>query len=274
MRGKSRLLNGSKALGLFLILSGLFWFSLPSPLFDDPYSTVLLDRNGELLGARIADDGQWRFPPVDSLPEKYKKSAIQFEDRFFYYHPGVNPLSLLRALLQNLKKGEIVSGGSTLTMQVIRLSRKGRSRTIAEKMIETVLATRLELTKSKEEIFCLYASHAPFGGNVVGIDAASWRYYGRPPEQLSWAETATLAVLPNAPSLIHPGKNRSILIRKRNLLLEKMAENGLLDLLDCELAKLEALPDKPYSLPSYTSHLMDRVYIQNRGSRFRSSLDA
>ncbi len=274
MRGKSRLINGSVALGLFLILSGLFWISLPRPLFDDPYSTVLLDRNGELLGARIADDGQWRFPPVDSLPEKYIKSAIQFEDRFFYYHPGVNPLSLFRALLQNLEKGEIISGGSTLTMQVIRLSRKGKSRTIPEKIIETVLATRLELTKSKEDILNLYASHAPFGGNVVGIDAASWRYYGRPPEQLSWAETATLAVLPNAPSLIHPGKNRSLLIRKRNLLLEKLAKNGLLDSLDCELAKLEALPDKPYSLPSNTSHLMDRVYIQNRGSRFRSSLDA
>ncbi len=211
---------------------------------------------------------------MDSLPEKYKKAAILYEDRFFYYHPGVNPLSLLRALLQNLKKGEIVSGGSTLTMQVIRLARKGKSRTIPEKIIEIVLATRLELTGSKEEILCLYASHAPFGGNVVGIDAASWRYYGRPPEQLSWAETATLAVLPNAPSLIHPGKNRSLLIQKRNLLLEKLWRIGLLDSLDCELAKLEALPDKPFPLPSNTPHLMDRVYTKNRGSRVYSSLDA
>ena len=211
---------------------------------------------------------------MDSLPDKYKKAAILYEDRFFYYHPGVNPLSLLRALLQNLNKGEIVSGGSTLTMQVIRLARKGKSRTIPEKIIEIVLATRLELTGSKKEILCLYASYAPFGGNVVGIDAASWRYYGRPPEQLSWAETATLAVLPNAPSLIHPGKNRSLLIQKRNLLLEKLAGKGLLDSLDCELAKLEALPDKPYPLPSNTPHLMDRVYTQNRGSRVHSSLDA
>lgn len=274
MRGQLRLSNWPLALSLFLILSGLFWLCLPRPLFDDPYSTVLLDRYGELLGARIADDGQWRFPPVDSLPEKYKKAAILYEDRFFYYHPGVNPLSLLRALLHNLKKGEIVSGGSTLTMQVIRLSRKGKARTIPEKIIEIVMATRLELTGSKEEILCLYASHAPFGGNVVGIDAASWRYYGRPPEQLSWAETATLAVLPNAPSLIHPGKNRSLLIQKRNLLLEKLERKGLLDSLDCELAKLEALPDKPFPLPSYTPHLMDRVYTQYRGSRVHSSLDA
>ena len=274
MIGRSRLFNWFLALGLFLVFSGLFWFSLPRFLFNDPYSTVLLDRNGELLGARIAVDGQWRFPPVDYLPEKYEKAAILYEDRFFYYHPGVNPLSLLRALFQNLKKGEIVSGGSTLTMQVIRLARKGRSRTISEKIIEMVLAARLEWTESKEDILRLYASHAPFGGNVVGIDAASWRYYGRPPEQLSWAEAATLAVLPNAPALIHPGKNRSLLIKKRNQLLDKLEKNGLIDALDCELAKLEALPDKPLPLPSNTPHLLDRIYIQNSGSRVHSSLDA
>jgi penicillin-binding protein 1C len=271
---RSRLFNWLLSLGLLLILFGLFWFSLPRPLFDDPYSTVLLDRKGDLLGARIADDGQWRFPPVDSLPEKYKKTAILYEDRFYYFHPGVNPFSLLRALLQNLRAGEIVSGGSTLTMQVMRLARKGKPRNVPEKIIEIILAMRLEWTESKEDILCLYASHAPFGGNVVGIDAASWRYYGRPPEQLSWAENATLAVLPNAPSLIHPGKNRSLLIQKRDRLLEKMKENGLLDSLDCELAKLEPLPDKPLPLPAHSPHLMDRIYTKNRGSRVRSSLDA
>ncbi len=274
MKGQLRLFSWQLTLGLFLILFGLFWISIPGPLFNDPYSTVLLDRNGELLGARIAEDGQWRFPPVDSLPDKYKKAAIQFEDRFFYYHPGVNPISLFRALLQNLTKGEVVSGGSTISMQVIRLARKGKSRTIPEKIIEIILASRLELTMSKKEILCLYASHAPFGGNVVGIDAASWRYYGRPPEMLSWAETSTLAVLPNAPSLIHPGKNRSMLIKKRNLLLEKLQKKGLLDSLDCELAKLETLPDKPLPLPVHAPHLMDRVYFQNHGTRLHSSLDA
>ena len=271
--GQPKIRHWLLALGPFLIFSGLFWFSLPRVLFDDPYSTVLLDRKGELLGARIADDGQWRFPPVDSLADKYKKAVILYEDRFFYYHPGINPFSLFRAIWQNLKAGEIVSGGSTLSMQVIRLARKGKRRTLFEKIIEIILASRLEWTESKEEILCLYASHAPFGGNVVGIDAASWRYYGRPPEQLSWAETATLAVLPNAPSLIHPGKNRLLLIEKRNRLLDKLEKDGLIDSLDCELAKLEGLPDKPLPLPAFAPHLMDRVYVQNRGSRVRSSLD-
>jgi penicillin-binding protein 1C len=109
---------------------------------------------------------------------------------------------------------------------------------------------------------------------VVGIDAASWRYYGRPPEQLSWSEASTLAVLPNAPSLIHPGKNRLLLIQKRNRLLKNLRKKGLIDSLDYELARLEALPDKPFPLPSLTPHLMDRAYIQTRGSRVHSSIDA
>lgn len=274
MKKQIKLFRWQLPVGFLLILLGLFWFSLPHPLFKDPYSTVLLDKNGDLLGARIATDGQWRFPPVDTLPEKYKKAVILYEDRFFYYHPGVNPLSMFRALLQNLKEGEIVSGGSTLTMQVIRLARKGRPRTIPEKIIEIVLATRLDWSRSKENILCLYASHAPYGGNVVGIDAASWRYYGLPPDQLSWAETATLAVLPNAPSLIHPGKNRSLLIQKRNHLLEKLRKTGALDSLECELAMLEPLPDKPFPLPGHAPHLMDRVYSQYRGERVTSTLDA
>ena len=273
MKWQSKNINWLFAIGIFLILYGLFWFSLPRPLFSDPTSTVLLDKSGELLGARIADDGQWRFPAIDSLPYKYKQAVIQYEDRFFYYHPGLNPLSLVRALRQNLKKGEIVSGGSTLTMQVIRLSRKGKARTIHEKLIEMLLSTRLELSNSKDDILCLYASHAPFGGNVVGIDAASWRYFGRPPDQLSWAETATLAVLPNAPSLIHPGRNRSLLIQKRNLLLEKLKENGKLDPLDCELAKLESLPDQPLPLPSFAPHLLDKVVLYQHGLKIHSSLD-
>ena len=115
---------------------------------------------------------------------------------------------MFRAFNQNLFSDKIVSGGSTITMQLIRLSRKGRSRSYKEKIIEIILALRLELTHSKEEILNLYASHAPFGGNVVGLEAASWRYYGRSSHLLSWGEMATLAVLPNAPSLIYPGKNQ------------------------------------------------------------------
>ena len=200
----------------FATLLIIFWFSIPDPLFNDPACTVIEDRQGELLGARIADDGQWRFPYNEEIPEKFRHAIISFEDRYFYYHPGINPYSLIRAAIVNIRSGKIISGGSTLTMQVIRLSRKGKERTIPEKLVEILLALRLEAGSSKDEILALYSSNAPFGGNVVGLDAASWRYFGCSPSDLSWSEAATLAVLPNSPSLIHPGKNsRSVNCKKK-----------------------------------------------------------
>ena len=205
---------------------------LPRHLFRDvSYSTVVEARDGTLLGARIADDGQWRFPPRDTVPEKFATALISFEDRYFRWHPGVNPVSIVRALIGNLKAGHVTSGGSTLTMQVIRMSR-GKERTLWQKCIEAVQATRLELRCSKDEILALYAAHAPFGGNVVGLEAAAWRYFGRPAGDLSWGEAATLAVLPNAPSSLYPGKGRDRLLEKRNRLLDKLLKQGKLDSLD------------------------------------------
>ena len=233
-----------------------FYFSLPKPLFHDPTSTVVFDRNKKLLGAHIADDGQWRFPESDSLPEKFSFCITTFEDRYFFSHPGVNLFSVFRALQQNVAAGEIVSGGSTITMQTIRLSRKGKPRTVWEKLVEMWLALRLECTFSKAEILTLYASHAPYGGNVVGLDAAAWRYFGRSAHNLSWAESAMLAVLPNAPALIHPGRNRDALILKRNRLLDQLLQRGVIDALTCSLSKNERIPDKPLPLPEIAPHLV------------------
>ncbi len=251
----------------------LYWFSLPDELFPDPTSTVIEGRDGTLLGARIADDGQWRFPAPDSIPCRFAKVLLTFEDRYFYVHPGVNPLAIARALLQNIRAGHTVSGGSTLSMQVIRLSRKGRPRTLSEKVKEMVLATRLELRHPKKEILQLYAANAPYGGNVVGLDAAAWRYFGRPPYELSWAEAATLAVLPNAPSLIYPGKNKQLLLEKRNRLLDELAKRGTIDSLTCTLARSEPLPDKPYPLPMHTTHLLGRAGQSYQGQRIRTTID-
>ncbi len=259
-----------------LLLSG-YYFCLPDPLFKTPVSTVLEDREGNLLGARIAADEQWRFPYSDTVPDQFARAIICFEDKRFYRHPGVDPIAFLRAMWINLRQGKIISGGSTLSMQVIRLSRKNRSRTIWEKLIEIVLATRLEIRHTKSEILALYASQAPFGGNVVGLSAASWKYYGRSPEHLSWSESATLAVLPNSPALIHPGKNRQMLRQKRNKLLERLYQRGQIDSITCVLAKTEPLPDKPIPLPSYAPHLLDKVQAaasrQPSISRLRSTLE-
>jgi len=260
--------------GLLVLLSLLlYWYILPDPLFDRPTSTVITDRDGDLLGAKIADDGQWRFPHNQMIPEKFKQSILLFEDQYFYRHPGINPVSLFRALYKNIQAGMIVSGGSTLTMQVIRLSRKGKKRTIREKLIEMILAVRLETTSSKERILALYASNAPFGGNVVGLDAASWRYFARNPEDLSWAESAMLAVLPNSPSLIHPGRNRDLLLDKRNRLLDRLYQKGKIDSITCVLSKLEPIPEKPLPLPSLAPHVLSQVFIHHKGSKFRTTID-
>ena len=242
----------------------LFYNCIKFPLFKDPTSTVLISKDGDLLSARIADDGQWRFPESDSIPKKFELAIKCFEDEYFEYHFGVNPISILRAIKQNLSEKKIVSGASTLTMQTIRLSRKNKSRTISEKIKEIILSIRLEFSKEKKEIMLLYASNAPFGGNVVGLDAAAWRYYNRSSFKLSWGEITALAVLPNAPSLIYPGKNQQLLLEKRNRLLNKLYSKGIIDKNTCELAKIENLPNYPHPLPQTTSHLTNRLIKDGR----------
>jgi len=257
---------------LFLLLV-VYYFSLPRTLFQEPYSTVIESKEGELLGAKIALDGQWRFPAQDSIPDKFKKCIVFFEDEYFYKHPGFNPVAMVNAFGQNRKAGKVVRGGSTLTQQVIRLSRKGKGRTYFEKIIELILATRLELGYSKNEILELYASHAPFGGNVVGLEMASWRYFGLQSHQLSWAETATLAVLPNAPSLIYPGKNQIKLLNKRNRLLLKLHQEGIIDKETYQLSVAEPLPQKPFDLPQIAPHLLQRVAKNQEGTRVKTTIE-
>ena len=262
---------------LFCLLSGVVFFILiPLPSFKagTAYSTVLEAKDGRLMGARIAEDGQWRFPPHDAVPEKFRHAIMLFEDEYFYSHPGINPASFLRALRENYKAGKVVQGGSTLTMQLIRMARGNRPRTVFEKLTESLLALKTEIFYSKEEILSLYAAHAPFGGNVVGLQAAAWRYYGRPPEKLSWAEYATLAVLPNSPSLIYPGKNSPRLLAKRNRLLDKLHDKGFIEEADRALAKAEPLPGKPKPLPDLASRLLNRVVQEGRaGQKIRTTLD-
>ena len=256
-----------------LILLLWFTFSLPSKLFTTGYSTILEDEKGALLAAHIAPDHQWRFPVSDSVPYKFRECIRMFEDEYFYRHPGINPVSLFRAGMQNVKNRKIVSGGSTISMQVIRLSKNNQQRSILIKLYEMILALRLELRYSKEEILRLYVSHAPFGGNVVGLEAAAWRYYGRPASQLSWGESASLAVLPNAPAIIFPGRNQAQFVKKRNRLLSKLYKKGIIDEISCRLAQEEPVPGTPHALPGLAPHLLQELIQQGaRGQKLRTTL--
>ncbi|GAA4305159.1 penicillin-binding protein 1C [Aestuariibaculum suncheonense] len=258
---------------IILVLLIAYYFCLPKELFKAPTATVITSNNNELLGALIANDGQWRFPHNDSIPEKFKTCILQFEDEYFYYHWGFNPVSIFKALRDNLNSKTVKRGGSTITQQVIRLSRKGRSRTYFEKLKELILATRLEFRTSKNNILSYYSSNAPFGGNVVGLDAASWRYFNRDAHHLSWAESATLAILPNAPSLIYPGKNQEILLKKRNRLLKKLVQDQIIDSLTYTLSVEEPLPETPYPLPKIAPHLLHKIAKTQNGNHIKTTID-
>ena len=259
-------------ISVFGILILVFLFSLGKPLFEVPYSPVIFDRNGNLLGAQVSADGQWRFPGTEKINEKFKIALIEAEDSRFFSHMGVDPLAIARAAVQNIRGGRIVSGASTITMQTIRLARGTRKRTFIEKGIEAALALRLEFFKSKNEILALYSANAPFGANVVGLQAAAWRWFGRSPDDLSWAEAATLAVLPNSPAIIHPGRNRETLKNKRDSLLNKLFSRGCFDDETLALSIAEPLPGEPLPLPRLAPHLLDRLVLDAGGaSSFISS---
>lgn len=268
-----------------LLLAGLFllFLCIPVPKFDDPYSTVLTAKDGELLGAHIADDGQWRFPATNNYSDKYIACVVEYEDQQFFRHWGFNPIAFFQALIENTRAGKVVRGGSTISMQVVRLSRKNKPRTYGEKFLEVVLALRLELHYSKKSILDLYAAHAPFGGNVVGIDAAAWRYFHTTPDQLTWSEAATLAVLPNSPAMIHPGRSRERLLDKRDALLKRLTDSqayiprryrtSSFTRDDCELAMMEGLPEKPYDMPQLAYHYLMDQEKRHKGEQIHSNLD-
>ena len=270
---RAKVFYRSVALILVLGLGATIAFThLPVVVPQGQYSRALFDRNGRLLIAEVSPhDEQWRFAPVEQLPNKYVTALLTFEDKRFYMHRGVDLLSIGRALWSNITAGKVVSGASTLTMQVVRLARRNSHRSLFEKIWEALLALRLERSLSKKDILDVYASHAPFGGNVVGLRAAAWRYFQRPAQELTWAEATTLAVLPNSPSLIHLGRSRDALRAKRDRLLKRLHALGHLSDTDARSALDEPLLERPSSLPTQALHFM-HSYVP-KGQSYHSSLD-
>lgn len=237
----------------------------PERMLQPLWAKALFDQQGQLLDLHIATDQQWRLPyqpaasQLTALPPRYQTALLSFEDQYFFQHPGVNPLAVLRALWGNLQAGHVKSGASTLTMQVARLLYGQQRRHLGQKLRETELALQLEWHFDKPQILQLYANNAPFGGNIVGLTAASWWYFGREPAALSWSESALLAVLPNSPGLIHPGRRADLLQQKRDRLLRQLHAQGHFDDTDLRLALLEPLPVKPTGWPSLAPHLLQTL---------------
>lgn len=243
-----------------ILFAVIFLFSFDASywnkLKDTALSKAIYAQGGELLGASVASDGQWRLKAGSHVSERFAIALISYEDRRFYGHAGFDTIAIIRAFLSNIKGRKILSGASTISMQSARLSRSPGPRSIFAKLLELWMAARLELGHNKDQILDIYSGLAPFGANVAGLEAAGFRWFGRAPEKLSWGEAACLAVLPNSPGLVHPGRSRNELKRKRDLLLNYLAKNSCISEIDLEIAIAEALPAEPIPMPKLAPHFL------------------
>jgi penicillin-binding protein 1C len=206
----------------------LVFFPLEEEKLDNPPSQAIYDKDGNLLRAFLSSDEKWRLPCCLSEISPYlKKAVITVEDRFFFYHPGINPWSLIRALYLNVKHRKIISGGSTITMQVARMM-EHRERTPISKIIEIIRAFKLELCYSKNEILEFYFNMAPYGGNIEGVEAACYYYFQKSPGEISLAQAALLAAVPNSPQQLNPEKFPKRVREKRDEILKYLRKKKVI----------------------------------------------
>ncbi len=232
---------------------------IPKPLFPQDYSKLVLDANGEILRVFLNKNEQWILPEDGSeIPFTLRTAVIQFEDKRFEKHWGIDFLALGRAIYQNITRGSRISGASTLTMQVARLMQP-KPRTIKNKIIEMFQAIALEVWYTKDEILKLYLLHAPYGSNIIGYRTAALRYFGQEPENLSWSQAATLAVLPNNPGHVNPMQNQDKLQEKRDELLKSLYQAKLIDQITYELAIAEPVPQGQYPFNLSAPHIAERL---------------
>ena len=230
-------------------------FPLPMDRLHPPSSTVVLDREGNLLRAFLAPDEMWRINVTAAeVSPSLRQAVLAYEDRRFYVHSGVDPIAIARATWANLRAGRVVQGGSTLTMQVARMM-EPKPRTLVSKAIEAFRAWQLELWYSKKEILALYFNMAPYGGNLVGVGAASYFYFDKHPSQLSLGEAALLAAIPNNPNQNRPDLNETGARAARTKVLGLMADQGEITSTARDEALSEPVPTKRYELPFLAPHL-------------------
>ena len=246
----------------------------PLPLHEVNPARVVVDEKGIPLW-RFADrDGIWRYPvTIEEVSPRYLEALIQYEDRWFWDHPGVNPFSVLRAAWQDLTAGKVVSGGSTLTMQVARLL-DPHSRTLGGKVRQLWRALQLEWHLSKAEILTLYLNRAPFGGTLQGVGAASWAYLGKSPAQLSYSEAALLAVLPQAPSRLRPDRWPQRAEAARNKVLNRMASQGVWSARQVKESQEEPVWLAPRQMPQLAPLFSRMMLGKSRDSKVVTTLDA
>ncbi|RYZ55741.1 MAG: penicillin-binding protein 1C, partial [Sphingobacteriales bacterium] len=249
-------------------------FPLPSASAR-PFARVVVAEDGTPLTAFADRNGIWRYPiTLEEVAPAYLEALFTYEDRWFWYHPGVNPLSMLRAGQQYLRANRVLSGGSTLTMRVARILEPMPRRNLASKTRQVLRALQLEIHYSKREILTLYLNFAPFGGTLEGLQAASYTYFGKPANRLSDAEAALLAVLPQAPTRYRPDINPLVARAARDKLLQRMEKLQVWSAERVAQAKLEVVAAQRFASPSHAQLLSRRLsQIYTEQSLIRSSLD-
>jgi len=261
---------GITAIGLFvlfLLLNFIF------PLKDKvEYSTIITDRNGELINAFLTKDQKWRMKTeLTEISPLLRKTIVAKEDKYFYYHPGVNPVAVVRAFFKNIFRMKRTSGASTITMQVAR-ALEPRRRNLASKGIEMFRAFQLEWKYSKDEILQLYLNLVPYGGNLEGVKAASLLYFNKNPDHLSLAEITALSIIPNRPSSLVMGRNNDLIIQHRNRWLKKFADDKVFTKKEIEDALAEPLTATRNTVPHFAQHLSGKLYRQG-GYYYKTHLD-
>ncbi|MGH6994082.1 MAG: transglycosylase domain-containing protein, partial [Stellaceae bacterium] len=250
------------ALALIVIAGAAYVYSLgPPPLGRHlEYSHVVLDRNGKLLRAYATKQGRWRLPAsVKDVDPLFVKMLLAYEDKRFYEHDGVDPEAMARAFWQLVTSGHIVSGGSTLTMQVARLLEPRPHRSLRAKMRQIVRALELEHDLSKKQILSLYLTLAPYGGNLEGIRAASLAYFGKEPRTLTLAQAALLVALPQSPEERRPDRYAKAARAARNRVLDRVVAAGVVPRDEIAHAKAQDVPHARKELPMLAPHSADQV---------------
>ncbi len=261
-------------------IAATLWIALlpPLPLEEARRaSTVILDRNGKLLRAFAMPDGRWRLPVSASVnvDKDYVDLLLAYEDRRFYSHVGVDPLALMRAAFQVATRGHIVSGGSTITMQVARLIEPRRERSISAKLRQIVRAIEIERQLTKDEILDLYLTLAPFGGNLEGVRAASFAYFGKEPKRLSLAESALLAALPQSPETRRLDRFPDLAHAARDRVLARMVRDGRVPQDDADRARLEQVARTRKAMPLLAPHATDQAIAARKNTpAIRLTLDS
>jgi penicillin-binding protein 1C len=255
---KKGILRFCRRLGIALLVLVLLFFILNwiFPLPDKiEYSTIITDNKGEVINAFLTRDQKWRMKTeLDEISPLLRKTIVAKEDRYFYSHPGVNPLAVTRALFKNIFRMKRTSGASTITMQVAR-ALEPRKRNMISKAVEMFRAFQLELKYSKDEILQMYLNLVPYGGNIEGVKSASQLYFRKNPDHLSLAEITALSIIPNRPSSLVMGKNNNRIVEERNRWLKKFAKEKLFTEKEIEDALAEPLVASRGTVPHYIPHL-------------------